>query len=104
MSCRQRSKDFTEEELDEAIKQLNKGKSCPDEFPPEVFIYGGQELRKFILEVVNLVKNDQKIPPKWAKFKITTLYKKKGSLKKLVNHLTCKCFCQRSSTCLACKW
>ena len=85
MSCRQRSKDFTEEELDEAIKQLNKGKSCPDEFPPEVFIYGGQELRKFILEVVNLVKNDQKIPPKWAKFKITTLYKKKGSLKKLVN-------------------
>ena len=76
---------FTEEELDAAIGQLKTGKSCPDNFPPEAFIYGGKELRNFILHVVNMVKNKQEIPPKWIIFKIVTLYKNKGSLKKLVN-------------------
>ena len=51
MSSKQRTEDFTNVELDEVIKQLHKGKSWPDEFPPEVFIYGGQELKDFVLEV-----------------------------------------------------
>ena len=79
------SPNFTDKELDVAISQLKKGKSCPDNFPPEIFIYGGKELRKFILRVVNMVKNKQEIPSKWIIFKIVTMYKKKGSLKKLVN-------------------
>ena len=79
------SPDFNEEELDAAIRELKKGKSWPDKFPPEVFIHGGKELRSFILRVVNMVKNKQEIPPKWIIFQIVTMYKKKGSLKKLVN-------------------
>ena len=77
--------DFTKKELDEAIKELKKGKSWPDNFPPEVFIYGGKKLRCFILRIVNMVKNKQEIPTKWTIFQIVTMYKKKGSLKKLVN-------------------
>ena len=79
------SPDFTANELDRAIALLKKGKSWPDNFPPELFIYGGSELRAFILHVVNMVKNKQEIPPQWLIFKIVTMYKKKGSLKKLVN-------------------
>ena len=77
--------DFTIDELDKAINELKKGKSWPDNFPPEIFIHGGKELRNFILRVVNKVKNKQEIPSQWLIFKIVTMYKKKGSLKKLVN-------------------
>ena len=85
LSASNRSPDFTEKELDNAINQLKKGKSWPDNFPPEVFIFGGKELRNFILHVVNMVKNKQQIPSQWTIFKIATMYKKKGSLKKLIN-------------------
>ena len=85
LSAQQRSKDFTEKDLDAVISMLKSGKAYLDNFPPEIFIHGGVELKKFILCVVNAVKNKQEIPPQWAVVKITTLYKKKGSLKKLVN-------------------
>ena len=85
MSSEQRTQDFTDSELDDAISQLKTGKAWPDEFPPEVFIFGGTELKNFILDVVNLIKNKQEIPQQWAYLKICTIYKNKGSLKKLVN-------------------
>ena len=81
----ERTPDFSDLELDVAISQLKKGKAFPDSYPAEVFIHGGTELREFVLLVVNMVKNNQVIPSKWARFKIVTIYKKKGSLKKLVN-------------------
>ena len=79
------SSDFSEEELEGVIKTLQSKKAYPDSFPPEIFIHGGKELRKFLLEVLNVIKNDQEIPDQWMKVKIATLYKKKGSLKELVN-------------------
>ena len=81
----ERTPDFSDKELDEAISQLKKGKAFPDSYPAEIFIHGGKELREFVLLVVNMVKNNQVIPSKWARFKIVTIYKKKGSLKKLMN-------------------
>ena len=81
----EKTPDFSSEELDVAISQLKKGKAFPDSYPAEVFIHGGKELREFVLLVVNKVKNNQLIPSKWARFKIVTIYKNKGSLKKLVN-------------------
>ena len=81
----ERTPDFTDKELDDAISELKKGKAYPDSYPAEVFIHGGEELRVFVLQVVNMVKNKQVIPSEWALFKIVTIYKKKGSLKKLVN-------------------
>ena len=46
------SSDFSEEELDGVIKTLQSKKAYPDSFPPEIFIHGGKELRKFLLEVL----------------------------------------------------
>ena len=80
-----KSPDFTDKELDRAISELKSGKSYPDSFPPEVFIHGGKELRRFLLQVSNRIKNEQKIPIQWMQMKIATMYKKKGSMKMLVN-------------------
>ena len=81
----QKTPNFSIKELEKAINQLKKGKAYPDSYPAEVFICGGKELKEFVLQVMNMVKNNQTIPSKWAVFKIVTIYKKKGSLKKLVN-------------------
>ena len=39
----------------------------------------------FLLQVVNAIKNQQKIPLQWMRMKIATMYKKKGSMKMLIN-------------------
>lgn len=79
------SKDFTLPELESCLNDLKKGKAYPDEFPSEVFIHGGKEFKILLLKIFNLVKNRQEIPHKWLLFQITTIYKKKGSLKDLIN-------------------
>ena len=79
------SSNFTDEELDVVIKDLQGNKAYPDSFPPEIFIHGGKDLRSFLLEVLNLIKNNQDVPDQWMRVKIATLYKNKGSLKKLIN-------------------
>ena len=85
VSGNNKSPDFTDKELDSAISELKSGKSYPNSFPPEVFIHGGKELRQFLLQVSNRIKNEQKIPIQWMQMKIATMYKNKGSMKMLVN-------------------
>ena len=78
------SPEFSMIELNKVIKRLKSGITGPT-FPNEIFIHGGNELKEFFVGVVNKIKNQQVIPAQWMKIQITTIYKRKGSLKKLVN-------------------
>ena len=42
-------------------------------------------MKKALLEIMNKIKESAEIPSQWDKVDITTLYKKKGKLKELVN-------------------
>ena len=77
------SEPFSNEELDHVLREVKKGKSCgPDGYPPEVFIEGGSEFEKALLEMLNKIKQSGCIPSQWNEVDITTIYKNKGPLKK----------------------
>ena len=75
---------FTNEELDNVINRLKKGKSAGmDSYPPEVFIYAGPGVRNSLLQLLNQIKESRIPPDQWDIVKIVTIYKKKGSKKLL---------------------
>ena len=79
--------DFNMDELDVVIEKLKKGGACgPDNIPPEIFIEGGMPLKLYLLDILNNIKNSQKIPSQWNEVCITTIYKNKGVKKLLENH------------------
>ena len=78
---------FVLKELRDILKPLKRGKATgPDMYPAEVFIEGGQVLDKELLEMLNEIKENLKTPSQWNEVGITTIYKNKGSRKKLVNY------------------
>ena len=82
----EKSQPFSMEELESVLREIKNGKSCgPDGIPPEIFKYGGEQMKKALLEIMNKIKESAEIPSQWDKVDITTLYKKKGKLKELVN-------------------
>ena len=79
--------DYTITEVTTAIHQLRNGKSPdPNMFPPEIFKNAGHDLIESITVILNHIKNQLIIPDSWIRVIIVTLYKNKGSRKKLKNH------------------
>jgi hypothetical protein len=86
MNYYEKTPPFTMEELEVVIKSLINGKACgPDGIPPEIFKYGGEKMKKSLLEIMNMIKENKEVPRQWNLVDITTLYKKKGQIKDLVN-------------------
>ena len=78
--------DFTVDEVSKVLKILKKGKAYPDEYPPEIFMYAGKHMVEGITNILNNIKRTMKSPHQWCKMAIKTLYKNKGTRKRLKNH------------------
>ena len=78
--------DYTNEEFDQVIRKIKKGKSCGrDKIPPEVPLNWGDRMKELSIRVMNSIKLTQDVPYQWFNVLISTLYKNKGSKKMLVN-------------------
>ena len=78
--------DYAMEELKKQIRTLKKGVAGRDKIPPELFMNAGNNILKLLLDNFNKLKNSNTIPTQWNDVAITTIYKNKGSAKRLVNH------------------
>ena len=78
------SSPFTLEELDKVIRTL-KDDSAPgvDKYPPKLFSKAGKGVRMSMLKLCNRIKETKDIPEQWDLVKIVSIYKQKGSKKKL---------------------
>ena len=75
------------EEVQTAIKELKLGKSVdPTGLIREVFIRGGSGLVHSITDMFNVFKKNFDVPSQLDDILITTMFKKKGSWKKLDNY------------------
>ena len=71
---------FSYDEMKDAINKMNDGTS-PDYYGmhTEILKNAGEGLLIPLLQVLNIIKDKQKIPEKWRKVLITMIYKNKGS-------------------------
>ena len=80
------TKAISKRELNQAIKQLSRGKSPgPDNIPNEALIEANKETRKIILYVFNMIYSEEEIPKTWSEGKIIRIYKGKGKKGKCSN-------------------
>ena len=81
------SPNYQVEEVQTAIKELKLGKSVdPTGLIREVFIRGNSGLVHSITAMFNAFKKNFDVPSQWDDILITTMFKKKGSWKKLDNY------------------
>ena len=78
--------DYTFEEVSTILHNLKNGKAYPDAYPPEMFKFAGKNLVIGITKTLNAIKNKLMTPKEWAFMIIKTLFKNKGSRKKLKYH------------------
>ena len=82
------SSNYQVEEVQTAIKELKLGKSVdPTGLIRELFIRGGSGLVRSITAMFNAFKKNFDVPSQWDDILITTMFKNKGSWKKLDNCL-----------------
>ena len=80
----QSSPPFSPDELDKVLATLNEDSSPGvDMYPPKVFTKAGAGVLTSILSLCNRVKELRSIPEQWEFVRIVTIYKQKGSRKKL---------------------
>ena len=78
--------EITKEEMDIAIRRLERRKSCgPDEIPNEALIHADNQLRNCIRTTLNRVMKTDRPPESWKKGTIITIYKGKGQKGKCSN-------------------
>ena len=81
------SPDFTIEEARKVIRSLfNKKAPGFDQITNEILKNAGDGLIIEMVAVINGIKNDSDSPDQWNRVLITTLFKNKGTKKKLVNY------------------
>ena len=77
---------YSKEEYGKVKNHLKRGKATGrDNLPAEVFMECGQKLEESIIEIFNLIKADNEMPHQWTQVQVSTMYKNKGSKKRLVN-------------------
>ena len=77
---------ITRDELDMAIRQLNKGKSVgPDDIPNEAIINMNKKNRDTLRQRLNEVYTTKQIPEEWREGEIIIIYKGKGTKGKCSN-------------------
>jgi len=85
LNAKQRSV-ITEEELENVIKSL-KVKKAEDYYgmKNEYIKYGGDQLKKSLLTILNEVLVTRTVPKRWSKMKIKSIYKNKGDRSDMAN-------------------
>ena len=86
--------DFIDDEVDEILNKLKSGKAAGnDGHPPEIYKNAGCNLVQAVKQTLNHIKNTLETADAWIEMNIRTLFKNKGSRKKLKNYrgifLTC---------------
>ena len=82
----QGEEDITYKELQNAIEKLKRKKSLgPDGMPNELFIKANETTRRTLLNTINKIHQDEKIPNSWLQGNIIRLYKGKGTKGKCSN-------------------
>ena len=75
--------DFTHDEVSEVLSTLSSGSPGSDRFPPDIFRNAGHGLISNITLLVNAIKSSKWIPAEWLDLIIVTIFKNKGSRKRL---------------------
>ena len=85
--CKTRkSKEWTSKELEKALKSLKNNKARDAHgHVYEIFKFGGKDLKKSLLKMLNRIKEKQIYPDIFKPSNITSLYKKKGEKSDLNN-------------------
>eukprot|EP00111_Clytia_hemisphaerica_P015501 TCONS_00045769-protein len=80
------TKEITAKEIEIALKKL-KSKKAADEggVRAEYFMYGGEDLKISLLNILNEILKEGTIPEKWKKMRIKSIYKNKGSRNEMKN-------------------
>ena len=79
MANKPKVEEFTQEELNRAIKRLKRKKATgPDDIPNEVFIEANSETKNIYVKALNQVNKEMIIPEEWQKGEICRIYKGKG--------------------------
>ena len=81
------NKDFTEEEIQDAMKELKKNKAPgPDGITNEMIQEGGEVITKLMTTFFNkLLEDEEKLPASWKTGDIVSIYKGKGNKADLTN-------------------
>ena len=74
---------FTLKELKKVIAAVKNNTPGVDGYPAKLFKDAGDGVLKSILTVINMIKAKNEIPQLWNLVRIATIYKQKGSKKKL---------------------
>ena len=78
--------DFIDEEMAQVLKSLKTGNTRdPEGYINELFKYSGADVHNSIRIMLNKIRK-KSLPRIWENISIITIYKKKGSKKKLKNH------------------
>ena len=79
--------DLTDEEMTQVLKSLKNGNARDLEgYINELFKYSGADVHNSVRIMLNKMRRKISLPRIWENISITTIYKKKGSKKKLRNH------------------
>ena len=86
LTKRNRSPDWSEDEVKKVLKSLKPGK-CPDPHGMinEIFKLGGDDMVRSLTKMMNGIKNETFIPDQIRYKNISTIYKNKGSKMLLKN-------------------
>ena len=77
---------YDRKELESIYSGLKKGKSPGrDKIPAEIYVNGGENFQKEVITTLNSLKNNMHIPQQWEDILMPTIYKNKGTRKRIVN-------------------
>ena len=80
-------KHITVEEVKRAIKTLKAGKAPgPDDLPTDILLNAGKSLIVALTDIFEMIWQEGQVPKQWNDVKIKTLFKNKGSKKRLENY------------------
>ena len=80
-------KPITVEEVKRAIKTLKAGKAPgPDDLPTDILLNAGKSLIVALTDIFEMIWQEGQVPKQWNNVKIKTLFKNKGSKKRLENY------------------
>ena len=80
------SKTIENEEIEKAIRKLKRNKAADIQgFRNEYVIYGGEEVKQTLLELLNEILQQQMIPNRWKGMRIKSIYKNKGDKRQMKN-------------------
>ena len=84
IASRESMKEITMEEFELVVKELKKKKAADEDgWRYEFFIYGGEDLKKSVLKIINILTKRYYVPTEWKEMIIKSISKGKGDLRSM---------------------